>query len=87
MSSSLKQAGTLNLSKSPYLADRLFNLSNDSKKLVVWTIDKPHPVRLSIDAPSVMVVSMTGVTQALTPINRVIEIELIGSPQYVLIAT
>jgi polysaccharide biosynthesis protein PslG len=58
--------------------------NGNSKKLVAWTVDNPHPVRLPVDVSSVMVVSMIGETRTLTPTNGALVIDLTGNPQYLL---
>jgi hypothetical protein len=56
------------------------------KKLVLWTVDDPHTISLSVDAPAVTVVSMTGEMRSLTPAKGTLMIELTGSPQYLQLA-
>ncbi len=63
--------------------DLLF-ASGKVKKRVLWTINNPHPVRLSVNAPSIVVVSMLGERQVLTPTGGTLVIEVTGSPQYLL---
>jgi hypothetical protein len=53
------------------------------KKFALWTMDDPHTISLSVDAPMVTVVSMTGEVYSLTAMNGRVAIELTGSPQYV----
>jgi len=55
---------------------------NTTKKLVLWTVDSPHTITLSINAPAITVVSTTGEARALTTRNGALTIALTGSPQY-----
>src|SRR6266516_5272292 len=69
----------------PSKGDFAVLFANDKRqKLVMWTVDKPHSIRLPVDTPSVMVVSMTGEKRSVTPTHGALEIELTGSPQYLI---
>ena len=57
-------------------------VQNTMKKLLLWTVDSPHTITLSVNAPVVTSVSTTGESRALTTSNGVLTIELRGSPQY-----
>jgi len=59
---------------------------NAMKKLALWTVDDPHTISLSVDAPAMAVVSMTSETRSLTPAKGTLMIELTGSPQYLQLA-
>ncbi len=55
---------------------------NTMKKLVLWTVDSPHTITLSVNAPMVTIVSTTGEARTLTTRNGALTVELTGSPRY-----
>lgn len=55
---------------------------NTMKKLVLWTVDSPHTITISVNTPAVTVVSTTGEARALPTRNGALTIALTGSPQY-----
>jgi polysaccharide biosynthesis protein PslG len=58
--------------------------SGQMQKLVLWTVDNPHSVRLPVDAPATEVVSMIGETKSLNATDGVLVIDLTSNPQYLL---
>jgi len=73
-------AGRLSLSSAGDYA--IVFAQNTVKKLVLWTVDSPHTITLSVNAPAITVVGMTGEARSLSTRNGALTIALTGSPQY-----